>query len=177
MINLLPQENRRKISREYKLRLFIIVLIFSLFTLLFLAISMTPSLFLSFNKNKIAVETVYASYSDKTKSADSIEKILKETSDKIKAINIDGGGKRIIEILDRIIAERETIKLVSFEISPAVENARRVTLSGDASNRNTLVGFERRLKESSEFFNINLPVSSLTKEININFSLSLDVKK
>lgn len=56
------------------------------------------------------------------------------------------------------------------------ENGTHVLISGVALDRDSLVSFSKRLKESNFFSSVDVPVSSLTKEKNLPFSVNLFIE-
>lgn len=53
----------------------------------------------------------------------------------------------------------------------------QIMVLGKADKRETLIGFQKRIEESSCFENINLPASNFVEKENINFAVDFYVKK
>jgi hypothetical protein len=185
MPNLLPNKNKKNILNEFILR-FVVVSLTLFFVVVCIAIVLLiPSYILS-QVREISVQ-------NEVKIFEKAYEFRKENS---SAYILDG------EILKmRILQEREEssisdliflitknkptdIKILGifYEIlskernSVEKDNDIQITVRGEAKKRNSLIDFVNKLKQESQFVDVNFPVSNLIKEEGINFSIQIKVK-
>jgi len=92
---------------------------------------------------------------------------------KLDVLAKEKAEERLTEALLSILAQRgEGVALASFDYSKAGATA-TLKLRGMAENREALLAFERALKGDARFSKVDLPVSNLAKEKDIEFDLTL----
>ena len=143
-----------------------------------------PSYFLtSQNFSKIAPENYLSAAGDE----DSIKEILnlpKEIDTKLKFFQSNINGIPSADFLSKVInflPEKVALNTISFSRNKSYKSKNGVVIlvSGTALDRDSLVSFSTLLKESNLFSAVEVPVSSLTKDKNLPFSMNIfiEVKK
>lgn len=179
MLHLLPDTQKKRVLKEYRMR--IVAVVFILITLLSIAgvvlllpsyLSAVGSLNLVKNGNKIkqsSIESLKGSnFDDKLKNVDYGVKALKITQ------QIPGS----IETYNNLNEDAPAGVVINkyFYTLTDDKNA-SVGIDGIAQDRETLIAFQNKLKEHKEFQGIEIPISSFTKKKDINFSIKFNLIK
>jgi len=179
MANLLPERNKKSIRREYLLRLLGVFLIFSAITLFLVSIFLLPSFFLSKNKAGLANEKIefLKSYIEKI-SRSGITDLLIETNRKIEILGLSE-EKSLNEAISLIIDKKNnSILITDFALRITEDEVKgkekSLFVGGLADNRSSLISFVESLESISGFKNIDLPVSNLAQNEDIDFSLKVE---
>ena len=179
-MNLLPKTEKEAIKKGLKLRFVIVALFLLAASFLVGFIVLLPSYFLASGYfSKATAEE----YSLGVKNDDSVKKILnlpREIDAKliffqsnIKSISVAGYFSKIVGYLPK------GVKLDSISFSRNKTNNKNgdsIVVSGMAIDRDSLISFSNLLKNSNLFSDVVVPVSSLTKDKNLPFSMNIFVK-
>lgn len=88
------------------------------------------------------------------------------------------GGTILSQLIALIVAEKPSqIALQSFLLIPESDTKKRLQISGKAATRESLVAFSRRLESSGAFLSVDLPISNLSRKVDIEFSIIAVVGK
>lgn len=177
MLNLLNREKRHYIRREYFGRLSNIFLGIIIFSLIFYGVLLISNGFLvSFEKTAVENQA-------KNISESSLQKDLEEYETKLSHVEAEYKlfSKQIIyptEIIS-LIKQKEIegifLNAISFQKTDQ-EGGIKIEIKGTAKNRDTLLGYLNSLKTDPLFKDANIPFSSLAKNADIPFSLSVSGK-
>jgi hypothetical protein len=80
------------------------------------------------------------------------------------------------DVISLIIKDRtveNTVATIHFALSPTDKNSYTLIVSGLAKTRQSLVAFSEALRKEPLIQKVDLPVSNLTKESNIQFTLTI----
>lgn len=184
MANLLPQNEKKKIRREYAFRR-VNVLLAVIFASIIIAIIM---LFPSY-----IITSIHTSEMNMEKSSDisiereEIESAVENTQQQLKALDPEKlVNESFVEITKEIISSADSsieITNITYEKTlekkseEKTEEVLRSQISGIASNRSVLVNFKRKLEQSKMFSKVELPVSNLAQDVDISFNLDLVISK
>lgn len=181
MINLLPRENKIEIKREYMGRVSIMFGSFVFFALIILAMFLLSMFFIVNAQQKASNDSV-----------ETIKKQLdmqneKEITELVSQINkkltqLDNNKKNIgsASAIFKDIIEIKTPEIIidSFKYKTDLTNGEiTIEIHGESKTRNDFTAFIERLKKVPEFSGVESPLSSLLKEENISFSLSIKLKQ
>ncbi len=176
MGNLLPTEYKKEIYRMYKIRLLIVFMIFVSFTGLVILIFLAP-IFLSVNFEFQSLEKERAILEAETPEL----KVITELESKVSGINRkiqvlgQDSESKTTKVLSEIISNKTTgIKIKSISYSKK-ETGAIIFLRGEATTRESLVLFAKRLEDIDNFTDVNLPVSNLAKDRDLVFSITFSV--
>jgi hypothetical protein len=172
MFKLLTEESRAIVSREYKLRRIVVIVTSLLLTLAVALVGLFPSYILSKVKQAEALalgtplqgeedlETWLKDFNSKLHALSMGATETKASLDIEKVLNLKGAGVRITQL--------------KWDDRDAGDS---LSILGIAADRQTLLSFERRLKDSGKFSSVMLPVSNLAKERDINFQINLSFEQ
>ena len=177
MINLIPQEEKKKMTKGFYYKLvvlFLAVLSFSIFTAL---IAILPSYFFS----SVKINIVNAKLEDQKNEPVPLPDqqtltIIKDLNNKLALIENAEKNQFIIsqKVINAIILKKmSNIKItnISYENDPL--RGKRISIQGSAPSREVLLLFRLALEDDSNFKQVDLPISNFVKGSNIKFYLSL----
>jgi len=173
MFNLLPEEQKKIIYKEYRQRLLIPISFFLGICGMVVFFVLSPSLFVVNLKHASLVEkqTKLESENPELLNIKELESEIEKQKAKIDVIN-SSKGTEPVEIIEKILASitsKISIDSISLEVK---ESNVRVSLQGHSSDRESLLNFSRKIEQEKIFSEVNLPVSDLAKESDIDFSMS-----
>jgi len=177
MFNLLPAEYKKEIYKEYRLRFFTLVL--------FLLSATGLMIFLLLSMAHFIVNLKHVEFQEKIsqlerqnpelRSQGELETIVEDVHNKLYILE----SKSMIspsEIIEKVANQKpQTVNIRSFSYTNRGEII-EIALKGTASTRDSLITFNRRLSEEEIFENVNLPVSDLAMDKELDFSISFSVK-
>lgn len=177
MFNMLPQSEKQMIKREY-LRRYVAVTLFFMFGLItFASITLVPSYIMSNVKEKILSGQIDAAKNTLSATEESqATKDIRNITEEIRVLAPGAMGVNNHDVFLSIVTNKNVgIKITSMALVRGnAETA--VTVSGIASDRQTLLSFEKKLNENTLFSNVDLPISNLTKNKDISFTVKLKGK-
>ncbi len=173
MANLLPLKERKHFEREYLLRLVILVLLFFLLSTIFGVILLLPSYFVSSLKE----ETI-------TRQSELLDKAIESRGQNTSVASFTATKNKIQQLTEvqKQVPQTELIHTVVKNLSPQVTvdafyytngSASQLRITGRSDSRVGLIEFADRLRAESLFNSVDLPVSSLARDSNIVFSITL----
>jgi len=178
MSNLLPKKNKKRIRTEYLLRLLITFMILSALTLVFSFIFLIPSYLLSGERAKVAtgeVNSLKNQLEQRQKEETSLA--LFSTNEEIEVLNLSL-SPNLTKAISLIISEiGVSIGIHSFTFAESSKGEKTIFIGGEARNRDSLIEFTKALENLNQFARVELPVSNLAKNKDINFNISLILLK
>ena len=180
MANLLPLQEKVQIKKMYRWHLIIVVLIFSFLLIEAGVLMLTPSLFLSFVREKDARERL--TIVEQVITAEERKNLREEITEANSKIEVLLGEEFETGIVSTVIAraikkKNSTIRFDSFFYDGTAETSskRKFTISGVSQDRQTLLSFVSILREDPLFQEVELPVSNFVKNTDIPFFISFTV--
>lgn len=180
-MNLLPGTEKENLKKGLRLRLLVLVSFLITASLILGVIMLLPSYFLaSGNLSRIVLEN----NSSQIESEGSVEEILnlpEEVSAKLKFLQLSNANLSAIGPVSEVIKylpARVEVNSISFSRNQSFKEKSGIiiSVSGIAADRDSLVSFSAALKESGKFSSVEMPVSSLTKDRNLPFSMSIFIE-
>lgn len=175
MINLLPQEKKKELRKNYRFRLVIVgSLLFSAVVVSLCVVLGSFYLLMRIEKNDMsqALEAV------KADEALIIDKgIIRQTGDKLTILLLSSENVLATEAINSILDNKDDdikINEISYSTSDTVA---KIKLRGVAGTREKLLEFTRELEDVDKFSEIQSPISDLSKSTDITFSIDIDTKK
>ena len=178
MFNLLPQNEQRALALEYRLRLLIV----ALFALLFIGAlaggALIPSLFLSSQREDIALKNEEALKGEITlQSKYDLTNILKLAKLKANALVSDSGSPYLYEMFGQIIKDKTSaIKINGLSARVSSPSDKTIAVMGIARDRDSLVSFTKTLELEHDFDSVLVPVSNFAESMDIVFSIIVKLK-
>lgn len=175
MANLLPKRDRNRFEWEYRFRVLTVVLLSIAVTLVLGTIFLLPSYFVSQSKEEsIDRQSELLQKTISAREADLAVTSLLATKQKINQLVSVQDQVLQTEVLQSIINNTDNnIALEGFYYKQGTDSKSEMKITGRAHSRTTLLSFSERLKKESLFSQVDLPVSSLAKDSNITFSITL----
>jgi hypothetical protein len=178
MINLIPNEEKKKIRRDFHFRFITVSFIMISICILVAVISILPSYFISNLRKNLANSKLEAQKNEQIPPLD--QKAMNEIDElRKKIILIENSGKNQFsvteEIFKRIISKKMSdinINQIHYEVDPISKN-KKMSINGIAPSRERLLLFRQTLEEDPYFTQVDLPISNFIKGSNIRFYLSL----
>lgn len=178
MHNLLPQDYKKEIRREYRLRWIIVLLMFSALTGIVAIVALVPSFILSqtkyssINGQREAVTSTLQVQNEKETIA-----LLESAKRKADLISESSKNTSLIKALELLVAhKRSDVRIIEIRFGVLAGDGRPVTLIGTADSREALVAFSRSLQNDDALSSVALPVSNLAERTDIDFSLNVKAK-
>lgn len=177
-MNLLPITEKEILKKGLKTRFVIVTMILTSLAFLISIIMLIPSYFLI----KEHSSTVLANNAlMKTGNEESLKDILnlpKEIDTKLKYFQSNLSSTGVISSFGAItsrLPEKVKLDSISFTRNQTYKGKKGISIliSGMAADRESLVYFGNQLKESGLFNFVDMPVSSLTKEKDLPFSMNI----
>ena len=177
MINLIPNQDKKKMAKNFYIRL--TALSFAMFgiCILFTSAALLPAYFMSLTKKNIAEEKL------ETQKNNTVPELDKQSLATIKNLNnqlnlIESAQKNKFSVSKNIIQEILSQKMsdikisqISYQIDPI--KGKTITLTGLAPSRERLLTFQQALQADTNFKSVDLPISNFLKNTNIQFNLVL----
>jgi len=176
MMNILPQEEQKKIRKEYVARLIIVALTFLLITIGVAFILLAPRYFSSKeHKQNLASYLNVIDASNVADSGDLLKSVV-DVKKKIELLRPDEKNTLVYEeVFAPAIKKRGGIQIkgLLYERTKTQEEIARIT--GTAPNRDSLLKFVQALKEEKSFVKVDVPVSDFVEDANIEFSINISL--
>ncbi len=174
LLNILPEENKKKIQARKRFRFFlwqvflilmleftyVIILGGTFFVLRFELQNITQ---VGMNRQSEESQSILLSYQQKFREMNTATEMIA----KIDAQHFS--FEKIFSSLDALVPDGMTIDHLSTKDYTII-------LSGKAKKREDLLTFENRLKTSSCVEKVNVPISNLFSQDNIDFQVDFDIK-
>lgn len=184
IMNVLPDDEKRKIKKEYKKRLFTIILNIIAVLSLLSTLLMVPSYFFSKSKEGIAEERL-ESFNRENPDINNknIDYLITEINTKL---NILGAPSSSYKVYDDILINLLENKgdgifynqIVYIKKAADKKAAEKISIEirGVARDRVALRSFKDRLDSNMSFLEVDLPVSSFLEKTNLHFNISIILK-
>jgi hypothetical protein len=179
-MNLLPKTEKENLKKGLKSRFTIVALSMLSLSLFVGFIMLLPSYFLV---SSYLSEVVSENNISKSKDDASIKKILNlpvEISSKLDFFQSNISDISVVDYFSKVIGylpKGVRLDSVSFSRnSDKGKNSTVVLVSGTSLDRDSLVSFSTLLENSNLFSSVEVPVSSLTRDKNLPFSMNLLIK-
>ncbi len=171
MINLIPPRARAMIIKEYWLRV-VAVWLFLLGTGCLLVASVLLPTYMLLRTELITLRDQVAANAAETASFDSGSTALATAMAEVRLLQSMSTSTYTTDIarLTEIAGSNVLLQSVEFV---ARDNKTTITITGTATTRAVLASFRDALEEDERFIDAILPISSLIKDRNIEFSMTL----
>jgi hypothetical protein len=177
MINLIPNEDKKKMSKDFYFRLTTIIFVMLGVSFLIASVALLPSYFLSSAEEsatnlKLDSEMGIADISLDQNTLTTIN-VLKN-----KLTLIENAQKNKLTFSQKVINEIllkkiPNIKITEISYQNDPTTGKKINVSGKAPSREVLLLFRKALEDDTAFSKVDLPISNFVQGTNIKFSLSL----
>lgn len=179
MINLIPKEEKKKMVIDFYFRLVILAMIMLDFCILIAFFSLLPLYFTSSMRYSLVSANLENKKSEQLLPLEENSlALVKDINKKIVLVENFEKNKFLpsVKIINAILLRKSSdIKIIQilYENNGVVGVGKKISITGIAPSRETLLSFRETLEGSPTFKNVNLPISNFVKGSNINFNLSL----
>jgi hypothetical protein len=176
MVNILPENEKVLLHKEYRLRLVTVCLFMLSFLLTVAFFLLIPFYVLSDNKiNALNIQLGQYNIANSDGSENNLTKVITEINQNLDLLNSNQKENNFTkDILSSILSNRPAgVKFSRLFYSTSVEGKRTVEINGQATDRTVLRSFEETLRKNKYVESTKLPVSNFTKRSDIDFSINI----
>lgn len=183
MLSFVPEQLKKNVKREYWARVFCAVLLILCFLAIYSLSSIFPTYTFSVSEKARLTEEI-SGFSTSTSSCASGETICVDPASEVKSsilllnsLKITSRtiiSQPILEILGNV---NKSIKITSIKYLGETTDQYKFSIVGISLDREGLTAFSDSLKKDARLSGISLPISDFVKNTNIDFNLTIMVKK
>jgi hypothetical protein len=179
MFNLLPENLKSFIHSEYRMRRLVLALLFIILIEISLLIFLFPTWLESNAKEKaITKQSEQASESLKNSDINPATVIIKSINTKLSVLNVALNYPKVTPFVNQILEKKSsTISINQITYNLVSSSTANITVGGVSKTREALVSFVKKLQETNSFKKVDLPISNLAKDKNIEFTLNLSIQQ
>jgi Tfp pilus assembly protein PilN len=177
MINLIPNQEKKKKVKDFYFRLTVVSLMVLGLTILVGSVSILPSYFFSVvKKNVDEVKLQTQAGQSITQIDQNTTAIINDLIYKLGIVENAEQTKYLIsqKVINEVIAQKMSdIQITEISYDNTTPSGKKIIISGVAPSRDRLLQFSNALSNDAAFQKVDLPISNFVKGSNINFSLNL----
>lgn len=181
MINLIPNQQKKEMTKGFYCRLVVLFLVILSISFFIILITILPSYFLSSAKQNIVESKLEMQKREPVPLPEEHTlATIKDLKDKLSLIEKNQDDKFTVsnKVINAIILKKmPEIKITSISYENNDQSkllrGRKVSIEGIAPSREVLLLFRRALEDDTSFKSVNLPISNFVKGSNIQFFLTL----
>lgn len=175
MLNLLPEEQKTKVVKEYTKRVFIVLSVGVCVVTIISATFLIPVYVISYSTYKEALvkKTDLDSKINASEKGTSVESI-KDISSAISVLTKYDNSVYPSKLIESIILKKpQNIRVTAITYTPSKDVPPTIDIAGRAAFRSALVAFSSALQADPYFKSVYIPISNFAKEKNIDFNMRL----
>lgn len=184
IINVLTDDEKKQIKKEYRKRLSTIILNIIAVLCLLATLLMTPSYFFSKSKEILAEERLESFNRDNPEiNSKDLDSMINEINNKLNIIGTTAPTYNAYEdifiyLLDSRVEGIKYNQIIFDKKAPNKKSASltSIEIRGSAKDRVVLRSFKDKLDANPNFSEVNLPVSSFLEKTDLNFNISIILK-
>jgi hypothetical protein len=177
MINLIPNEEKKKITRDFYLRIITTIFVMLGLSLLIASILIFPTYIVSSVEEGVINGKLEMQKKDITPLSNQDTMIvINNLKDKLSLIENIQKNKFVFsqKVINEIVLQKiPGIKITEISYQNDLKIGQKINISGKAQNRDILLAFRRALEDDTAFSKVDLPISNFIKGSNIQFYLTL----
>ena len=173
MFNVLPDNLKAKIKTLYRGRLLVVIFIFIFFIQLAFLIFLLPSWVISEAKeNEIILQT--EEINNLAPELSSFSSLISSTNVKLGILNSALQYPVLIPLINTVVSSKtRAVLLNQFTYSLTGTSTATLAIRGISNTREALVSFAKNLQNTKKFKTVDLPISNLAKDKDLDFSINL----
>ena len=173
MINLIPPVARKKVKREYWIRVVSVWMILVASALVMISLLKLP-VYVLVNKQLDAFSSSYESAAENDQQFKLSEELIKDANDISTILSGDEDVYLFSDVITRIgELAGEGIGVNQFTLTREEGQVNLVIITGEADTRQRLADFKNDLEADSLFESAALPLSNLAKDVDIPFKIEI----
>lgn len=177
MINLIPNQEKKKKVKDFYFRLTVVFLFTLGFCGLLVAVAVLPSFYLSYINKNLAEKKLEAQKLEPMPLVDlGSLNLLEDLNGKLALVEKAKENKYSVssKVINEIVLRKmPDIKINQILYARGSSGEKKVEIRGLAPSRERLLFFRRALEDDIAFKEVNLPISNFVRGSNIEFYLSL----
>ncbi len=175
MSNLLPFDEKKKIARARRARAVAVAALLLFYAGTIASVALFPSyLLLRVKENNVVSELADIRKEDFTKESESLAAVVRDINTKLHVFSHDDAVLPVQEFITPLLLEKHPgVAVTSFHMEHS-DTGTVLSIEGEARARADLIAFVDTLKQDARFSGVNLPVSNLVRDKNIQFSLQFN---
>ena len=177
MINLIPNEEKKKKLKDFYFRLFVTSLFVFGAAIIVAAVGLLPAYFLSVVKGNVINSKLESGQKENAPEFDQkTVALVKDLNTKLGLVDKNKTDRYLVseKVVNQIIKEKmPDIKIVEIIYQYDTIKGRAASVYGLAPSRDRLLLFKRALEDGGAFKKVDLPISNLVKGSNIRFTITL----
>ena len=177
MINVLPEELKKKLRKEYWIRLASVVVSFLALSSVIAIALVFPSYFFSVEKSNIANSKLEAfNQANPEVATNDLNKSITDINSKLALLSPAKNQALMSDVLFDNLLLNLPKGIALFQISYNEGTTKTIEVHGKAIDRITLRNFKTSLDNNPNILEANLPISDFLEKSNINFTISIKIK-
>jgi hypothetical protein len=178
MINLLPDDNKKAVTREYRWRLIIVASCLMSASAIIGGTFLVPSYLLVLTKARAAADDLAnAQKALESSGSSGIETATASLGSKLALLRNKNPEWGLSSLLSELAAARVNgVTITGIRTNPDKNSGFTLTIVGHARDRQQLLLFTEALKQNPRFSNIDLPIDELVKNADIPYQITLAYK-
>lgn len=175
MLELLPNMQKNALKKEYLFRVAAVALSFLLAIGILSSVSLSPSYFLSIEREKVAYKEFenIKKFNNETDNG-KLQADINNSREMLSALNPSEERFLIKDLILKIISEKNSgIMIDSISVNSSKKEQYQIIVKGMAKNRELLKSFAENLRAGKEFGSVDLPIANFAKISDIDFNITL----
>lgn len=178
MINLIPNEEKKKKVKDFYFRLSVVFFMVLGSSIIVASVAIVPSYFLSLEKKNFITNALEEGKREPVPLFD--QKNLTAFGDlknKLKIIELTQQKKYVVseQVINEILLKKlPEIKITEIIYDSTSTLGKTIIVNGTAPSREKLLLFRKALEDDVAFKKVNLPISNFIKGSNIKFSFNIN---
>lgn len=174
MLNFLPADEKKRLKKEYVMRLGVTVLSGLTVTFLIGGVLLLPAFYLSkARENAYIDQSALTENSSTTDEEDALYDMLQGAQKRIDILAVRDKNIPLKTVFDTILMHRKSGVEITGLFYTKNDTVVILTVDGVADTREDLLAFSRALENDPLFSDSELPVSNLAKDKDISFKLTI----
>lgn len=177
MLNLLPKNQKKKISREYLVRFFVVgfALIF-IAQIISLILLIPPYLTAETRIELLNVQSAGFKAQNVTAEITRLSDIVRQTNNYLSLFTSSTTPNGVVPVIKKVVEVRDGLVKIN-NLSYKNQNGKQlIVVGGVADSRQNLLDYVKKLKVQPGVVSADLPVSDFVQSKNINFSVTVVMK-
>jgi hypothetical protein len=177
MLHLLPEDHKKKVVKEYHMRLAVILFTSVIFIMVVSAVLAIPAYVVSYGKYaEIVAQKSGIDFEIAKIEKEDSSKEVKELTDMVDLIKNNNTLVYPTDVVEQIILQKpKGITISNFTYTPSADGQVVIDISGESATRQNLAEFSEILKKIENFSGVIIPISSFAKDRDIEFNLKINV--
>jgi len=177
MLNLLPKNQKKIISREYRVRFFVVgfALIF-VAEIISLILLIPPYITAETSIELLNAQSAGFKAQNVTTEITKLSEVVRKTNNYLSLFTASSTPNETLSVIKKMVDVREDLVKIN-SLSYKVQNGQQsVVVGGVANSRQALIDYVKKIKIQPGVISADVPVSGFIQAKNINFSVTVTMK-